>query len=187
MISTFNESNYENSIIELFCDLGYTHLYGPDVNRDMGSPLMEEQLRDSLEMINPDLPNAAINEAVYKIKNYEAGSLLSKNEIFTDYIQNGVPVNFSENGRTKSDLVRLVDYKNPSMNSFIAGNQWTYKEYKTKRPDIVIFLNGIPVVVMELKSPKADRVSIEDAYWQIQDYKKSIESFFYLQCLLCHQ
>ena len=178
MISTFNESNYENSIIELFCDLGYTHLYGPDVNRDMGSPLMEEQLRDSLEMINPDLPNAAINEAVYKIKNYEAGSLLSKNEIFTDYIQNGVPVNFSENGEAKSDLVRLVDYKNPSMNSFIAGNQWTYKEYKTKRPDIVIFLNGIPVVVMELKSPKADRVSIEDAYWQIQDYKKSIESFF---------
>ena len=178
MRSTFNESNYENSIIELFGNLGYTHLYGPDVDRDMGNPLMEEQLRDSLEMINPDLPNAAINEAVYKIKNYEAGSLLSKNETFTDYIQNGVQVTFSDKGESKSDLVRLVDYKNPSMNSFVAANQWTYREYETKRPDIVIFLNGIPVVVMELKSPKADQVSIEDAYQQIQNYKKSIESFF---------
>ncbi len=78
-MSTFNESNYENSIIELFCNLGYTHLYGPDVARDVGNPL--------LEMINPDLPGAAIHEAVYKIKNYEAGSLLSKNESFTDYLQ----------------------------------------------------------------------------------------------------
>ncbi len=177
-MSTFNESNFENSIIELFENLGYTHLYGPDVDRDVSKPLMEEQLYDSLEMINPDLPKSAIYEAVYKIKNYEAGSLLSKNETFTDYIQNGVQVTFVENGEVKSDLVRLVDYDNPSMNRFIVANQWTYREYETRRPDVVIFLNGIPVVVMELKSPKADHVSIDDAYQQIQNYKKSIEGLF---------
>lgn len=177
-MSTFNEASYENSIIELFENLGYVHLYGPEVDRDIHSPLMEDQLYDSLETINPNLPKAAINEAVFKVKNYEAGSLLSKNEVFTDYMQNGVQVSFVDKGEQKSDLVRLVDYNTPSLNSFIVANQWTYSEYETKRPDIVIFLNGIPVVVVELKSPKADSVTIEDAYLQIQNYKKSIECFF---------
>lgn len=175
---TFNEASYENSIIELFENLGYTHIYGPDVDRDIHSPLMDDQLNDSLETINPDLPKVAIEEALFKIKNYEAGSLVSKNEVFTDYLQNGISVSFMENGEPKSDLVRLVDYENPAMNSFIIANQWTYSEYENKRPDIVVFLNGIPVVVMELKSPKVDSVTIDDAYLQIQNYKKSIESFF---------
>lgn len=177
-MSIFNEASYENSIIELFENLGYIHLYGPDVDRNIRSPLMEEQLYDSLEAINPNLPRTAISEAVFKIKNYEAGSLLSKNEVFTDYMQNGVQVSFVDKGEQKSDLVRLIDYNSPALNSFIVANQWTYSEYETKRPDVVIFLNGIPVVVMELKSPKADNVTIEDAYLQIQNYKKSIESFF---------
>ena len=174
----FTEASYENSIIELFESLGYTHLFGPDVERDLKSPLLNEQLRSSLEMINGKLPNAAIEEAIFKLKNYEAGTLVSKNEIFTDYLQNGIEVSFQQNGEEKSELVRLVDYAMPSKNSFIVANQWTYTEYETKRPDIVIFLNGMPVVVMELKSPKADSVTIEDAYQQIQNYKKSIERFF---------
>lgn len=179
-MSAFNESSYENSIIELFENMGYTYLYGPDVDRHeiYTDPLMEDQLRSSLEMINPDLPSAAIDEAIYKIRNYEAGSLVSKNEVFMDYLQNGVQISYQENGETKGELVYLVDYDNPSMNSFIVANQWTFKEYETKRPDIVIFLNGMPVVVMELKSPKAENVTIDDAYQQIQNYMKSIESFF---------
>lgn len=175
---TFTEANFENSIIELFENLGYSHLYGPEVDRDTSNPLLEEQLISSLESINPKLPSRAIEEAITKIKNYEAGSLVSKNEFFTDYLQNGVPVTFMHNGVEKSDIVNLVDYDNPSMNNMAIANQWTYKEYEVKRPDLVVFLNGIPVVVMELKSPKADSVSIEDAYQQIQNYKKSIESFF---------
>lgn len=177
-MSGFNESSYENSIVELLESLGYTHLYGPDVKRDTRNPLYEEQLRSSLESINPNLPAVAIDEAIMKIKEYEAGSLVSKNEIFTDYIQNGVTVSFQKNGEEVSEIVRLVDYENPIKNSFIVANQWTYEEYETKRPDVVIFLNGMPVVVMELKSPKADSVTIDDAYQQIQNYKKSIESFF---------
>ena len=174
----FTEASYENSIIELFEKMGYTHIYGPDMDRDIKDPLMEEVLRDSLEMINPGMPSAAISEAIFKIRNYEAGSLVSKNETFTDYIQNGVTVSYQDKGETKSGIVYLVDYKKPTKNSFIVANQWTYSEYETKRPDVVIFLNGIPVVVMELKSPKADTVTIDDAYNQIQNYMKSIESLF---------
>ena len=139
---------------------------------------MADELKNSLEMVNPNLPSAAINEAIYKLRNYEAGSLVSKNEVFMDYLQNGIEVSYQEKGETKSTLVYLVDYENVSRNSFIAANQWTYSEYETKRPDIVIFLNGLPVVVMELKSPKADTVTIEEAYAQIRNYMKSIESMF---------
>ncbi|MGN0277960.1 MAG: type I restriction endonuclease subunit R [Lachnospiraceae bacterium] len=177
----YNESSFENSIIELFENLGYQHIYAPDLDRteeDLHCPFMLEQLYSSLETINPLLSRKAIEEAVFKISNYEVGSLTTKNEIFTDYLQNGVEVSYQENGEEKNEIVNLVDYANPSMNSMIVANQWTYKEYETKRPDIVIFLNGIPVVVFELKSPKADSITIENAYLQIQNYKKSIESFF---------
>ena len=177
-MAIFNEATYENSIIELLGNLGYIHVYGPDVERDFHDPLMADELKNSLEMVNPNLPSAAINEAIYKLRNYEAGSLVSKNEVFMDYLQNGIEVSYQEKGETKSTLVYLVDYENVSRNSFIAANQWTYSEYETKRPDIVIFLNGLPVVVMELKSPKADTVTIEEAYAQIRNYMKSIESMF---------
>ncbi len=177
-MSVFNEASYESSIIELFESMDYTHVYGPDYVRDEHSFLMEDQLRSSLEIINPFLPAAAIDEAIYKIKNYEAGSLVAKNRVFTDYLQNGVDVTYIDKGETKSTLVRLVDYGTPVMNSFIIANQWTVIEKETKRPDLVIFLNGIPVVVMELKSPKDDSVGIEDAYLQIRNYTHAIESFF---------
>ena len=177
-MTVFNEASYEKSIIELLENLGYTHVYGPDVERDFHEPLMMKELRYSLERNNPDLPEAAIEEAIYKLRNYEAGSLVSKNEVFMDYLQNGVEVSFQDKGETKSTLVYLVDYEHPENNSFIVANQWTFSEYETKRPDVVVFLNGIPVVVMELKSPKEESVTIEDAYVQIRNYLKSIESFF---------
>ena len=174
----FTEASYENSIIELFENMGYSHIYGPDVVRDFRDPLLEHELKSVLEIINPGMPFSAINEAIFKIRNYEAGSLITKNETFTDYLQNGVQVTYQDKGEERSGIIYLVDYKKPTNNSFIVANQWTFTEYETKRPDIVIFLNGIPVVVMELKSPKADTVTIEDAYQQIQNYMKSIESFF---------
>lgn len=175
---TFTEASYENSIIELFESMGYTHAYGPDVPRNLHDPLMEEELRNSLEGINPDLPSVAIDEAIYKIRHFEMGSLLSRNETFMDYLQNGVEVSYQVGGETKSDLVSLVDYSEPAKNTFTVANQWTYIEYETKRPDVVIFLNGMPVVVIELKSPKEDSVTIEDAYRQIRNYMKSIDHFF---------
>lgn len=177
-MSSYNESSYENSIIELFENMGYTHVYGPDENTDHRNPLRAEELRNSIERINPKLPANAIDEAIYKLTNYEAGSLISKNEVFMDYLQNGISVSYIQNGENRSSLVYLVDYNNISMNSFVVANQWTFEEYETKRPDVVIFLNGIPVVVMELKSPKEESATINDAYLQIRNYMKSIESFF---------
>ena len=177
-MAIFNEAVFENSIIELLEKLGFKHIYGPDMERETHDPLMKDELRNSLEMINPKLPSAAIDEAILKLRNYETVSLISKNETFMDYLQNGVQVSYHEKGETKSTLVYLVDYNNFSRNSFIVANQWTYEEYERKRPDIVIFLNGLPVVIMELKSPRADSVTIEDAYLQIRNYMKSIESMF---------
>ena len=189
MESSYTESSYESSIIELFENMGYTYCYGPDFSRDFTDPIMEDQLKFSLETVNPKLPPQAIDEAIYKIKNYEAGALVSKNEVFMDYLQNGVSVSYQDNGKTKSTLVKLVDYDNISNNSFIVANQWTFKEYETKRVDVVIFLNGIPVVIMELKSPKDEEVTIEDAYLQIQNYMQSIESVFIFNafCIISDQ
>ena len=178
MDDSFKEANYENSIIELFEGMGYTHVYGPDVERDFHEPLMLDQLRSALQTINSSLPDVAIEEAIYKLRNYEAGSLVSKNETFMDYLQNGIEVSYQQDGETKSTIVYLVDYARPSVNSFIVANQWSIEEFELKRPDIIIFLNGIPVVVMELKSPKADEVTIQNAYNQLQNYQKSIESLF---------
>ena len=178
MNDSFKESNYENSIIELFEEMGYTHLYGPDVDHDFYEPLILDELRNALQKINNSLPQVALEEALYKVSNYEAGSLVSKNEIFMEYLQNGIEVSYQQNGEMKSTIVYLVDYEHPSVNTFIVANQWTIEEFELKRPDILVFLNGIPVVLMELKSPKADEVTIQNAYNQIQNYKKSIESVF---------
>ncbi len=177
-MSIFNEASYEDSIIELFENLGYSYVYGPDVERNYCNPMMVEDLRNSLERINSGIPIAAIEEAIYKITNYEAVSLLTKNEVFMDYLQNGVQVSFQDKGEMKSTIVYLVDYDDPSQNSFVVANQWTVTEYETKRLDIVVFLNGLPVVVMELKSPSSDLATIDDAYSQIRNDMKSIESFF---------
>lgn len=177
-MSIFNEASYENSIIELLESMGYTHVYGPDVERNHRSYFMADELRLSMERINPKLPSAAIDEAIYKISNYEAVALLSKNEVFMDYLQNGVQVSYQDKGETRSAIVYLVDYTDPMQNSFIVANQWTVEEYETKRPDVVVFLNGLPVVLMELKSPHSDSATIDDAYMQIRNYMKSIESFF---------
>lgn len=177
-MSIFNEASYENSIVELLESMGYTHVYGPDVERNHRSYFMADELRLSMERINPKLPSAAIDEAIYKISNYEAVALLSKNEVFMDYLQNGVQVSYQDKGETRSAIVYLVDYTDPMQNSFIVANQWTVEEYETKRPDVVVFLNGLPVVLMELKSPHSDSATIDDAYMQIRNYMKSIESFF---------
>ena len=106
MEGSFTEASYENSIIELLKNMGYTYVYGPDFDRDLTDPLMEDQLRSSLEMINPQLPSQAITEAIYKLKTYEAGALVSKNEVFMDYLQNGVEVSYRDGDVQRSTLVR---------------------------------------------------------------------------------
>lgn len=179
MSSTFIEANYENSIIELFQnDLGYEHVYGPDIERDFYSPLYEEVLVDSLYRLNKGLPDAAIQDALFKLKNFEIGELVQKNSTFMDYLQNGIPVSFFVNGEERSSIVYLVDYKNVDNNSFIVANQWTFIENSEKRPDIILFLNGLPVVLVELKSPSRENTDVSEAYRQLRNYMQEIPSMF---------
>lgn len=179
MSATFIEANYENSIIELFQnDLGYEHAYGPDIERDFYSPLYEEVLVDSLYRLNKGLPDAAIQDALFKLKNFEIGELVQKNSTFMDYLQNGIPVSFFVNGEERSSIVYLVDYKNVDNNSFIVANQWTFIENSEKRPDIILFLNGLPVVLVELKSPSRENTDVSEAYRQLRNYMQEIPSMF---------
>ena len=179
MPGLYTEVDYENSVIELFRnDLGYEYAYGPDVERDFESPLYEDVLLNSLHRLNRDLPDDAIQDALFKLKNFENGELVQKNSVFMDYLQNGIPVRYFVGGEERSSIVYLVDYKNPDNNSFIVANQWTFIENINKRPDVILFLNGLPVVLVELKSPSREETDASEAYRQLRNYMKEIPSMF---------
>lgn len=174
----FTEADYENSVLELFRNLGYKYVYGPDLERDYKNPLYEDVLIESLSRLNPTLPEAAIQDAIYKLHNFENGTLLQQNTVFMNYLQNGIEVSYHANGETKYDIAYIVDYDNLDNNSFIVANQWTFIENSNKRPDVLVFLNGIPVVLIELKSPSRDQTDASEAYLQIRNYMKEIPSMF---------
>jgi type I restriction enzyme R subunit len=174
----FTESSYENAVISLLEGLGYTHLYGPDIDRDYKNPFYMDEFENQIEAINPDTHRNAIEEAKNKILRPDAGTLVQQNKVFTDYMQNGVSVQYEDNGETKTDIIRLIDFEHPENNSFHVVNQWTVVEQENKRPDIVIFVNGIPLVVVELKSCMNEDVGIENGYNQLRNYMKIIPSLF---------
>ena len=179
MSGVYTEADYENSIIELFQNtLEYEYIYGPDIERDFYSPLYEDVLMDSLRYLNRDLPEDAILEAIYKLKNIENGELVQKNATFMDYLQNGIPVSYFLAGEERSAIVYLADYQKPENNSFIIANQWTFIENSKKRPDIILFLNGLPLVLVELKSPSREETDASEAYRQLRNYMQEIPSMF---------
>lgn len=181
----YTEANYENAVIEVFRDtLGYRHIYAPDLARDYTDPLHKEELLYALRRINPRLPEVALYEAVYKLYNFEGGTILQKNILFMDYLQNGISVNYFDNGEQRSSLVSLVDFHNTDRNSFTIANQWTIVENSEKRPDIIIFLNGLPVVVFELKSPSREETDASEAFIQLRNYMHEIPSLFVYNAFL---
>jgi len=179
MLNFFREEDYEKSLIELFQnDLEYEYVYGPDIERDFYSPFYEDLLIESLYRINHGAANDAIQDALFKLKNFENGELVQKNAIFMDYLQNGIPVRYFIDGEERSSIVYLVDYKNPENNSFVVANQWTFIENSNKRPDLILFLNGLPIVLMELKSPSREETDASEAYRQLRNYMQEIPSMF---------
>lgn len=179
MLTFFREEDYEKSLIELFQnDLEYDYVYGPDIERDFYSPFYEDVLFDSLYRINHGTTNDAIQDALFKLKNFENGELVQKNAIFMDYLQNGIPVRYFVDGEERSSIVYLVDYKNPENNSFVVANQWTFIENSNKRPDLILFLNGLPIVLIELKSPSREETDASEAYRQLRNYMQEIPSMF---------
>ncbi len=183
MSNFFTEANYENAIIELFQEMGYHHVYAPNIERDFNNPLYEDELEQALYRINTSMPDAAIADALYKLKNFESAELIQKNALFMDYIQHGIEVRYFVKGEEHSGIVYIVDYKNPDNNSFIIANQWTFIEKSNRRPDVLIFLNGLPVVLMELKSPSREETDVSEAYQQIQNYMQEIPSMFIYNCI----
>lgn len=183
MSGFYTEADYENSIIELFQNMGYRHVYGPDIERDFTSPLYEDELTDALYRLNPSMPDDAIADALFKLKNFENAELVQKNSVFMDYIQHGVEVRYFVKGEEHSGLIYLVDYKNPDKNSFVVANQWTFIENSNKRPDVILFLNGLPVVLMELKSPSREETDASEAYRQLRNYMHEIPSMFIYNCI----
>lgn len=179
----FIEADYENSLIELFQNMGYQHVYGPDIERDYNSPLYDEILENSISRLNASLPKAAIDDALYKLRHFENGTLVQKNTAFMNYLQNGIEVSYHYKGETKSDLVYIADYSHIENNSFIIANQWTFIENSNKRPDMLIFFNGIPVVLIELKSPSREETDASEAYLQIRNYMQEIPSMFYYNAI----
>ena len=173
----FNEEMYEKSILELFQNLGYAHYLGYDVERDYKNPLFMEEL-DNIYLINKGIDRNAISNAIQMIQDIDSGSLEERNDKFMDYLQNGISVNYWKDGEELSTLVKLVDFENIDNNLFTVINQWTVDEKETRRPDIVVFINGLPLVVIELKSPSREDADTSEAYTQLKKYMKVIPSLF---------
>jgi len=183
MAAFFTEADYENSIIELFQNMGYKYVYAPELDRDIYSPLYEEELVDALHRINSNMPEDAISDAIFKLKNFENGELVQKNCLFMDYLQHGVEVHFFVDGEEQSGIIYLIDYKNVDNNTFVVANQWTFIENSNKRPDILLFVNGLPLVLVELKSPSREETDASEAYLQIRNYMQEIPSMFIYNCI----
>lgn len=175
---SFTEGSYENALIALFENMGYQHLYGPDIERDYHTPFYEEQVLNSLSAVNPGKPLTAIHEAIAKLKDIDTGSLTQKNEIFMEYLQHGIEVSYHDGQEQRNELVYLIDYKDIRRNDFQIINQWTFVEHSEKRADLIVFINGLPLVVMELKSPSREETDASEAYLQLRNYMKEIPSLF---------
>ena len=176
-IPFYDEDAYEKTVLGILKDLGYTYYNGYEVDRDYHNPLFVNDL-DNIYAINAGSSNIAIKTAIKKVQDFGLGSLKDKNDKFMDYLQNGISVNYWEDGKEKSTLIKIVDWENIENNKFTVINQWRFIEKEAKRPDIVVFLNGFPVVVMELKSPVREDADVSDAYNQLQKYMYVIPSLF---------
>ena len=176
-ILIYNEEVYENSLIELFQNLGYSHYYGPDVDRDYKNPLFINDL-ENLYRINKSLDKSAVDKAIETIQDFGIGSLEDKNNKFMVCLQNGVSVNYWVDGKEESTHVKLIDFDDVDSNLFTVINQWTVIDRETKIPDIVVFVNGLPLVVCELKSPARDDTDTSEAYTQLKKYMQVIPVLF---------
>ena len=176
-ISVYNENSYEQSIIELFQNLGYDYYFGPDVERDYKNPLFKLDL-DNLYSINKSLDKEAVDKAIEVIQDLGIGSLEDINNKFMNYLQNGVSVNYWKDGKELSTLVKLIDFDELDSNAFTVINQWTVVDKETKIPDVVVFVNGIPLVVCELKSPSREDADTSEAYTQLKKYMQVIPALF---------
>ncbi|WP_019573278.1 type I restriction endonuclease subunit R [Curvibacter lanceolatus] len=181
------EDQLEQETLAWLQDAGYTRRYGPDIAFDGSSPeradyrqvLLPFRLRDAIARLNPGIPAAAREDALKQVQDLGIPALLSANRAFHKLLVGGVPVQYQKDGETRGDFVRLVDWAQPEKNEWWAVNQFTIKgAHKTRRPDIILFVNGLPLVLLELKNPADENANIWKAFDQIQTYKEQIPDVF---------
>lgn len=186
LFENFREDHLEQAAIEILQELGYSYAFGPDIAYDGYSPernnykdvILEQRVKDALFNINRNLPEEALDEAYKKIINFNSPILIENNKEFHKLLIEGIDVSFIKDGESKTEKAYIIDFENKNKNDFLAVNQFTIVEKEERRPDIIIFINGIPLVVVELKSATDENVGIEEAYNQIQTYKNDIQSLF---------
>lgn len=186
LLENFTEDLLEQAAIEIFEELGYNYAFGPDIAFDGNSPernnykdvILEQRVKDALFSINRHLPEEALEEAYRKIITFNSPVLVENNKAFHKLLVEGIDVSFSKDGEIKTEKAYIIDFENINKNDFLVVNQFTIIEKEERRPDLVLFINGIPLVVIELKSASDENVGIEEAYNQIQTYKNDIPSLF---------
>ena len=180
----FTEDSYEQTIISLFKDMGYEYHYSPELDADTSRELTDSTipgaLRKAMLAINGADKVAAVDEAIRKIREQFSQPLVSANITLTDWLQNGLDVTFkTAQGSLRSDHIKIIDTDNINNNSFVVANQWTVTNGKsTKRADIVVFINGLPISVVELKSPSREVTNSEEAHQQLQNYMRIVPQLF---------
>lgn len=189
------ESTIEEFAIDLLEQQGFNPIYGPDIAPDSETPEREsfedviliDRLRESVTRINPDIPQDCREDAIKQILRLNSPELITNNEAFHRILTEGIKVNVKKDGSVRGDYVWLVDFNNPENNNFYVVNQYTVVENNSsaglkaginKRPDIILFVNGIPLVVIELKNPADENATIHSAFKQIQTYKQAIPRLF---------
>lgn len=191
-MTTLNESHIEQNLIDLLESQGYEYFYGPDIAPYSANPqrerfdsvVLENHLKESLKRLNPDIPESARHEAYQYIINLGSQDLMANNEKFHTFLTDGITVEYFKDGNTKGINVKLLDLENIANNSFWVVNQLVIKENNNeKRLDVVIFVNGLPLVIVELKSATDEKATLEKAFTQIQNYKKAVPSIFYYNSL----
>jgi type I restriction enzyme, R subunit len=191
------ESAIETFAIELFEKLGYQYVYGPEIAPDSETPererfedvLLLERLHSAVARINPSIPADAREEAIKQVQRLNSPELIANNEAFHRMLTEGIKVTYQHRGNERGDLVWLVDFARPENNEFVVVNQFTVVGHsnhgqQNKRPDVVLFVNGLPLVVMELKNAADENATIKSAYQQLQTYKEVIPGLFTYNGLL---
>ena len=186
-MTKITESKIEEFAIELLEKQGYQYIYAPDIAPDSDTPqresfedvLLTERLNETVGRINPDIPADARTDAVKQIQRLSSPELIANNEAFHRMLTEGITVNYQKDGHKRGDLVWLVDFKNPENNDFVVSNQFTViNEGVNKRPDVILFVNGLPLVVFELKNPADENATVKSAFKQLGTYKQAIPSLF---------
>jgi type I restriction enzyme R subunit len=181
------EDQLEQETLAWLADVGYTRVYGPEIAVDGDAPergnytqvVLVERLRAAINRLNPLVPLVAREDALQQVLNLDTPVLLAANRAFHRLLINGVPVQYQKDSETRGDFVRLIDFADVHANEWLAINQFSIKGAKhTRRPDIILLINGLPLVLMELKNPADQNADIRKAFDQIETYKEQIPDVF---------